>query len=257
MAGKPGREVIRQMQRGFWTGVVHGGLLGAAFLLLASLLLPVGAPLVVPGAVPGESPSGSGNGDIAMPAAPDRPAAAAVELPVGSEFARGGDIAPVLPAPLASRSERPSQSEAPAVVAPAAEPAPIALSEPVGRPEAPATDGGLSPAALPGPEESPAIRRPEQIAPPAVAALPGFAAQSTPDRAAVTPSSAAPPAMMPPAVTPPADAAPNPPAIAAIPAPVVVPPQPLPPAAAPLMPAPALDLSLPPDLSDLRLLERN
>lgn len=235
------------MQRGFWTGVVHGGLLGAAFLLLASLLLPVGAPLVVPGAVPGESPSESGNGDIAMPAVPDRPAAAAVELPVGSEFARGGDIAPVLPAPLASRSERPSQSEAPAVVAPAAEPAPIALSEPVGRPEAPAADGGLSPATLPGAEESPAIRRPEQIAPPSVAALPGFAAQSAPDRAAVTPSS----------VTPPTDAAPNPPAIAAIPAPVVAPPQPLPPAAAPLMPAPALDLSLPPDLSDLRLLERN
>ncbi|TGN37681.1 hypothetical protein E4L95_22345, partial [Paracoccus liaowanqingii] len=69
------------MARGFLTGLVHGGILGAVVLAGLSLLapLPVANPAlgVASEAVEARDPLSMG-------------------LPAGSEFGRGGDIAPRL-----------------------------------------------------------------------------------------------------------------------------------------------------------------
>lgn len=178
------------MARGFWTGAVHGAALGAAGLALVSLLAPMPRP-----------------GD----AAPD---ADAVGLPVGSEFGRGGDVAPRLPADV---SETVRQSEPMAVRAPVAEPAPVRTPADNARPEAPAGSDGPVQTSPDATGEAPALDLPA-------------APQATPtESAAPRPDMAAAPDSLPASPEGAGNVVPDPPAL----------------------PQPSLDLSLPPDLSDL------
>lgn len=192
------------MARGFWTGLLHGGVLSAGALILLALVLPLPVEQGA-GILPDPQPESvetsalpvvpEAQPDTVMPAAPTldeaagadqpaaqemaekpdvaiepkeegAPAATALDLPVGSEFARGGDVAPRLPEPLATPSPRLDQSEAPAVTAPAAEPAPITVTGDARRPEAAtAGDGpGLTPPEIeeiaPVPHVSPASQSP-------------------------------------------------------------------------------------------------
>lgn len=146
------------MAGGFWTGLTHGGLAGAGLLAVLALALPLpdegaarrgdapAAPLAAADTAPDIA-------DSVQPSPPAdgsaRPRVGAVDLPVGSEFARGGDIAPVLPAPLSQSPARQGQAEAPAVSAPAAEPAPVAVTTDAIRPDA---DRRGAPATPPAPD---------------------------------------------------------------------------------------------------------
>lgn len=205
------------MARGFWTGVVHGGLLSAAALAGLSLLAPVpwrnqtapapkaqseAAPKAQPDAQPEAAPAIAATPEPAvtppadqavpsdqassaetMPAeTPDAPLAAAVDLPVGSEFGRGGDVAPRLPAPLAVPAARMDQTEAPAVSAPAAEPAPVAITGPVERPEARMPGGNLTPTPMPEGEAAPDFARPSVLDAPSLVTTPDMAGASDPDQ---------------------------------------------------------------------------
>ncbi|TJZ93925.1 hypothetical protein FA743_01215 [Paracoccus gahaiensis] len=213
------------MARGFLTGLVHGGILGAVALAGLSLLapLPVANPAlgVASEAVEARDPLSMG-------------------LPAGSEFGRGGDIAPRLPAP---RSAAPREARDPvAVPAPRIEPAPLTIRDANLRPEIAAEGQGPAPtppgeaegaAGLTLPGLASATRREEvQAAPlpdpgPGRDALPRIAVDSaTPEHAPERRN----------------DPQPTTPA---------------PQTSTPGLPAPALDLSLPPDLTDLRRLERN
>lgn len=251
-----------------------------------------------------------GGGDQANDdqAAQTQPDAAAVDLPVGSEFGRGGDVTPRLPDPLTPPGGRMDLSDAPAVSAPAAEPAPVAITDTGERPDTldAASDPGQSAPEAGG--DAPDLARPGALEAPSVAKAPSFGQADRPDTA---PSPAA-PAEAPedtdgatsvdaddaPVDTRPGDATPtadaddpvessqvsaetvgetdtpddssDPAPAAADPAPPAVTveqnlveapetevAEPSDPAIAPGLPAPALDLSLPPDLSDLRLLERD
>lgn len=180
------------MARGFLAGVLLGGLAGAGALAALSLLTPLPRGGVAP---------------------------LSVGLPVGSEFGRGGDLAPRLPAPNAAGPRVDSRPAA--VPAPAGEPAPAAVTQGSARPEALADD-----------------RIPAQDPPPATDDAPGL---TLPQAAPRTQLRAPQPVTGParddtPLIAPDSAAAPE---------------------ARPAMPAPALDLSLPPDLTDLRRLERN
>lgn len=210
------------MARGFLTGLVQGGILGAVALAGLSLLapLPVANPAlgVASGAVEARDPL-------------------SMALPAGSEFGRGGDMAPRLPA---QRSAAPREAREPvAVPAPRTEPAPLAIRDDNLRPEIAAEGQGPTPSppgeaegasllTLPGAasatrrEDSPAV----PLADPGAGrdALPRIAVDSvTPEPAPLRPND----------------------------------PQPTPSTPTPGLPVPALDLSLPPDLTDLRRLERN
>ncbi len=256
---KTGTGKKGQMARGFWTGFLHGGLVGVAALAALSLAAPLPRPLPGPDAEVGPQPAQASDlptaadtlatpkvaetsplpqaneaeeavadppaeapqADAPVADAPpaDAPVAGAVDLPVGSEFGRGGDGAPSLPAPLAS--ERPSVAEAPAVMAPTSEPAPVAITMPDPRPQpAGDQDGPVQNAPTAG-EDAPQLDRPAMLARPGIPALPGRAAAEGPDAA---------PSM-----------------------PLDLPGTP----SAPGLPAPVLDLSLPPDLSDLQGLSRD
>lgn len=281
------------MARGFWTGVVHGGLLCVASLAVLSLLAPgpqgtvPGGPAVAPGAGssedvaaadsptapqvatadPAVTPPTAATPQDSVPGATetgeteqatDRPRGLEVDLPVGSEFGRGGDIAPLRPAPLAVIDDRMGQSEAPAVSAPAAEPSPVALTAPTERPraEAPGEDLRLS-----APEQSdaaPQFDRPGTLSSPDRPQAPQMAGLGAPDRLPATPPAEA--VLATPSEAAPdrdekADGAPARPAAPGVtrPAPVATPQ----PAIAPRLPSPSLDLSTPPDLSDLRGLAGN
>ena len=194
------------MARGFWTGLLHGGVLSAAALAVLAILVPVSAPPVTepespdPAAAvdagppadpaptdPAPVPTSAASqpefaADPAPPAATDRPGserpeAPSVDLPVGSEFARGGDIPPQLPAPLSRLPDRMGQADAPAVSAPAAEPAPVAVTADDARPET--SDTGSIRAASEGPEavEGADVTRPEALGLPELPSLPGFAGE--------------------------------------------------------------------------------
>lgn len=212
------------MARGFWTGLFHGGVVGIAALAALSLAAPLPQPEPAPAAEPAPEP---------RPVEPrpnpvkpqsarqpgDTPQAGAVDLPVGSEFGRGGDLAPSLPAPLTQ--DRPAQAEAPAVMAPTSEPVPVAVTIPDPRPQpAGEQDGPVQTAPAAG-EDAPDLARPAALAQPVASAAPRRAMADGPDAA---------PAM--PLDLPGANPAPG-------------------------LPAPALDLSLPPDLSDLQGLSRD
>ncbi|WP_378944367.1 hypothetical protein [Paracoccus sp. R86501] len=199
------------MARGILTGAVHGALLGAVALAGLSLLAPLPQPdgtapvLTVPD--DGATPSGR------------------MDLPVGSEFGRAGDVAPRAPTPIRpTDSDR--ASEPVAVTAPVAEPAPR-----------PVTDDNARPDALAG-DRIPAQSQPAPADAAPELQLPGVAADA--------PMSRSLPGL---AVDAPQDSLPS---LAAIPDAQDALPDP-----APAMPAPGLDLSLPPDLTDLRKMERN
>lgn len=193
---KTGTGMKGHMARGFWTGLLHGGAVSIAALAALSLAAPV-------------------------PQAERDPVAEAVDLPVGSEFGRGGDVVPRVPAPLAPG--RPDGAEAPAVAAPASEPAPVAVTaaEPRPRP-AGEGDGPVQGAPAAG-EDAPRLDRPAALPQPAAPAAPGRTVADAPDAV--------------PSIPPDRPAAPPP--------------------ATPALSAPALDLSLPPDLSDLQGLSRD
>ncbi|MDQ1899277.1 hypothetical protein RAH32_02310 [Paracoccus sp. WLY502] len=223
------------MARGFWTGLLHGGVVGIAALAVLSLAAPVPQPEPAtpqPAELQSAEPQQVEPQPIEpQPAEPqppeprrsepqpdDAPQAGEVDLPVGSEFGRGGDAAPRLPAPLVS--ERPALSETPAVIAPPSEPAPPAVTEAEPRPQPTGEQDGPVQAAPDAGENAPQLERPALLAQPSLPAVPGRAMADAPDAA---------PAM----------------------------PLDLPGAAAPDLPAPTLDLSLPPDLTDLQGLSRD
>lgn len=268
------------MAGGFIRGLVHG--------TAVSLVALAGLSLMAPG--PARSPDrASADGDAASsvpgtdqpakavmepgpiavetgaaPAAPvedDRDGrreapGAVLDVPVGSEFGRAGDLPPRIPASVSGGGPAP---EAPRPVPqPRSEPAPVAATGARDRPEAAADaaapaqpgmalqDGGLGVSLpSPAPQDGPGSR---DLAP---SALPGPSEDRAPQLQSV----------MPPTVTTPG---PNVPAAAPAAAPATgvtgealsdeggrggV--------AIPRLHAPAIDLSLPPDLGDLRRLERN
>lgn len=207
------------MARGFLTGLVHGGVLSAAVLAAAALLMPpphvADEPEVAVAPEPEPVPE-------PVPADP-APRPDVVGLPIGSEFGRGTDEAPVVPEPGVALDR---DSRAPAAVpAPASEAAPVARTRDNIRPDT-AADGRL----------------PRQAQPPA-----GEAAPSLDIFTDATALSRSQPSTVPPmAVEAPQDDLPAVTWTEAV-APVAV----------PALAAPSLDLSLPPDLTDLRRMERN
>ncbi|WP_410219003.1 hypothetical protein [Paracoccus sp. (in: a-proteobacteria)] len=213
------------MAREFLTGTLHGGLLGVAALAGLSLLLPVGQEVSHPVAV-APAPVVPQAAPAERPAMPAGPEAGSVGLPVGSEFGRGGDLAPRLPEP-ANAAPRPGSEGPAAVPAPAAESAPAAMAGDTARPELLVEDRMTAPSEPEAGEDAPGLALPD-----ASAAAP--AARDVPQ----APAALAPDAGQ--------DALPE---VAPEPASDVP--------AAPSLPAPGLDLSLPPDLTDLRQLERN
>lgn len=274
------------MAGGFLKGLMHGGLLGVVALAGLSMLLPlpgaqdrdggaepkVSAAASVPAAAdptpaapaPGPEsvapertapepaalePAASAQDpapavDLPGGAAPD---ADAVGLPVGSEFGRGGDVAPRLPAPQ-SASPR-ALGDPVAVPAPAAEPAPVALTADKVRPETLADDRMPAQTLPQDGGAAPGLTLP-QTAPGSAAGSDALRAVPLPDQG---PGQDAAPLILPATddETPGGDVTPTnaPEADADAPPPDAPP--------APGLPSPALDLSLPPDLTDLRRLERN
>ena len=219
----------------------------------------------------------------ALADAPDAPAAAVLPLPVGSEFARGTDIQPSVPQPLQAPAPA-MQAGPPVAVLPTAEPAPAlaaalssaAADQPAAppreaaapaSPQAPApvadepdlphapTPEAAIPVPPPGKVLTPALdRRPELAGPPDFTA--GGAGQSEPSAAipnaptdAPDPVAAAPAATALNAVGAEADAAAPDRAAPAT--------ENSAPVTAPALPSPGLDLSTPPDLTDLRAMERD
>lgn len=190
-----------------------------------------------------ESVTEEGTAEPATAEDESQPQATAIDLPVGSDFGRGGDASPQLPAPLASSpSER---SEPSAVSAPASEPAPVAVTGAELPPEAVVPGSELSQSETPETEEGLGFGLPSSQSAPDAPEAPGKVRASGQDS---LPASA-------PAET-----------IAAQP-----PEEELRPAnssdasvaeseqetTVPDLPSPALDLSTPPDLSDLRALQRD
>lgn len=248
---KTGRDTKGHMARGFWRGLFHGGVASVAAVAALSLAVPLQqpeparepgvarpvpmpqpAPVLEP--VPELTPEPTSVPRPAPSAARpvDSPVAGAVDLPVGSEFGRGGDVVPRLPAPLAV--ERPAQPEAPAVAAPTSEPAPVAVTAADPRPEpAGGRDGPVQTAPVLG-EDAPALDRPDALARRATANQPNRLPSVRVDA--------------PLAVRPEPEPEPEPEPVRA---PVATP------TPSPGLPAPMPDLSLPPDLSDLQGLARD
>ena len=228
------------MAGGFWTGLTHGGLVGAGLLAMLALALPLpdegaasrgddpAAPLGAADTVPGAAPAIADSvQDAPIADGSARPRVGAVDLPVGSEFARGGDIAPVLPAPLSQSPARQGQSEAPAVSAPAAEPAPVAVTTDAIRPDA---DRQGAPATPPAPDAVEGV----DLLRPGNTQRPAFMQAGSPGRAEADDLPASGPIASNPLDQPPAPG-----------------PTPAPPGSGDRT-APIFDLSLPPALSDLR-----
>lgn len=158
------------MARGFAAGLVHGALICGAGLAVLSLIAPqpqrqvetaalqvpdappllpdVPAP-TVPEVVQQAAPSADTAADTAAAAplpADTSPATQTLSLPAGAEFARGSDVAPQIPAPMAAVALRPGAL--PAVVAPRDETAPAAAdtsAQPEARGDAPAAPVMQSP----------------------------------------------------------------------------------------------------------------
>lgn len=232
----------------------------------------------------------------------EAPVASAVDLPVGSEFGRGGDHLPNLPTPLDAPQASMGQTEAPGVIAPAAEPAPVTIAVNDARPEA--ADGAPSALATDDAEEAPEFAQPDVFAAPSAPAAPELAApelsgaaqpDSAPDmsafsgvadtfsaviendpdvavqviepaeQAAIRPSEQAEAIALPDAMPEPAPAAEpevatEPEAVVAVPQSPDQGPRGDVPAASPAASPAAttsLDLSLPPDITELRNMERD
>lgn len=199
------------MARGILTGVVHGALLSVVALAGLSLLapLPRDANQPAPMAVPDRDATPSGQ----------------MDLPVGSEFGRAGDLAPQAPAPIRT-DDSDRMPEPVAVPLPRAEPAPT-----------PVTDDNIRPETLAG-DRMPAQAQPAPFDPAPGLQLPGAAADAPMARNL--------PGLAPDA---PQDSLPELSASSAATDDAMDP--------APPLPSPGLDLSLPPDLTDLRKMERN
>ncbi|SNT71664.1 hypothetical protein [Paracoccus seriniphilus] len=250
------------MARGFWTGLGHGAALSAGLLAVMSVVIPMSdenntneTPAGIASRPDEAADSADANAarpapsETAAPPAADAPLAGAVDLPVGSEFGRGDDIAPRQPAPLAAPSARSGPRDAPAVAAPAAEPAPVAITGDNERPQT--QDDPRQPAQITasGSSEGPELTRPAALDSPVLNVAPQMAISAeqdqTPETRFVFEERPAPEEPKPVA----AATAPRQPAAS--------------PAVedgaerAPAMPSPGLDLSLPPDLSDLRSLGRD
>ncbi|WP_265502537.1 hypothetical protein [Paracoccus beibuensis] len=236
------------MARGFLAGLVHGGLLSVAALAGLSLLAPLPrqpepvpavdeaptdpAPAVEPEPVEAQPdvPALAPADAAPLPSAPGETASVGtapepetLDLPAGSEFGRAGDLLPVLPvpggaAPRAELAEPPAAPTQDAGTVP-----PIATGDPV-RPETEADTRG--PALPQSGEDAPALT------------LPSPSSRSVPRDAPATLSAPAPDVAQ--------DALPH-----------VAPEAAASPEGAPRLPSPALDLSLPPDLTDIRRLERD
>lgn len=240
------------MARGFWTGLLHGGIVGVLAVAALSLAVPLprdsgqkdpvgdaplapvpqaapvgGQPAVAETSVgsvePGYPPTPADASPDPVPArpAPDAPAAAAVDLPVGSEFGRGGDAVPVMPAPLAAT--RPDPVRPAVVVAPESEPAPVAAAPADRRPRPDAHNDGPVQLAPDMAEDLPQIEAAVAPSRPSAPVAPGRAAADAPDAAPALPADLLPARDRAPVAEPPSPAG-----------------------------APAPDLSLPPDLSDLQ-----
>ncbi len=214
---KTGAGMKGHMARGFWTGLLHGGVVSIAAVAALSLAAPV--PQGEPEPVAEPAPATPQPAPAPRPS--DAPQAEAVDLPVGSEFGRGGDVAPLRPAPLAPG--RPDQAEAPAVAAPTSEPAPVAVTAAEPRPKPSGEGDGPVQGPPAAGEDAPQLDRPAALPQPVALVAPGRTVADTPDAAPSVP------------LDQPAASAP----------------------ATPGLPAPALDLSLPPDLSDLQGLARD
>ena len=179
------------MARGFLAGAATGGLIGVVVLAGLSLSVPL---------------------------APQDHDALSVGMPIGSEFGRGGDVSPTLPAPSAASLR---DAATPAAV-------PASQDEP-----APVTNDTMRPSL------QPTDRMPAQALPDMGGDAPGLTLQGD---APVTVTGPAPQ----PVIRAAQDGLPR-----------IAPSDDAPPDRVPAMPAPALDLSLPPDLTDLRRMERN
>lgn len=195
------------MARGILTGVVHGALVGAVVLTGLSLLAPLPADNRSQPMAKGDvTPSGQ------------------MELPVGSEFGRAGDIAPRAPSPInGGNSDR--VTEPAAVPAPRAEPAPRLITDDNARPETLTGDRMPSQSQPATFDPVPDVQLPAAAGDaPMARSLPGFAVDA--------PQDSLPQLSRDPDDTGAQDSTPR-------------------------LPAPGLDLSLPPDLTDLRKMERN
>lgn len=220
------------MAGSFWSGLLQGSVICVVALAGLSLVTPRPQDVSRPEPVAAPPPQDQG----------DRPAASAIDLPAGSEFGRGGDLPPQSPRPLATPADRLDQTEAPAVAPPEAEPAPLAVSDPVSRPHADdgigADQGPAQPAIATGEAQADFDRPAATVAP----AMPdGPSAPRAADRD-VLPGTY-------PVAAPVTSATPI--------APLPASPLPVAPGQTPGLPRPALDLSTPPDLSDLKELDRN
>ncbi len=178
------------MARGFAKGLFQGAILCGAALAALSLALPMSdsvTPVESATRPATDAATGSGSG----------PAAASMELPVGSEFARADDMEPVSPAPL-TRPEMAGLGDAAQVTAPSDESAPQLATATAGRPdtaiEAPGAPIALSPLResldLPNPPQDEApipVAPPGRVVTPALDRMPE-AASREPDIAAVKPA---------------------------------------------------------------------
>lgn len=222
------------MAGGFFRGLVHGAAAAAVMIVAGWLVRPLSEPPA--DALPDPHPTApEAQPAISAPAlAEGGPALGTLDVPVGSEFGRSGDLPPRLPAPVSGTAALPAP--APAIAPPAAEPAPVA-----------ATGGSARPEAAPDPD-APLHGQPVPVADGPALDLPGAEGASPPDRPAAPQStSRAPRDEAPVAPAPPNPAPVSPPTAGPLAEPVAI----------PRLYAPALDLSLPPDLSDLRRLERD
>lgn len=265
-----------RMAGGFFWGFIQGAVLSGVALAGLSLMRPVEAPpragagAEAPEARPADptpTPVSEPRADPDAGTAARGPAADRLDLPVGSEFGRAGDLPPLVPG-SASGSAPARSGAAPAIAAPEADAgaaprldAPTALPETLpdaGAPAQPAPDAGGDSPALALPEDRPAV-----AAPAAAPALPALQQGSAPDDGPRLPAPDLAPDAAPavPAAAP-GDDLPEAPApeqggqVQRTPA-QTSPAQTSPAPTSPPLPSPALDLSLPPDLSDLRRLERN
>jgi hypothetical protein len=214
---KTSADAKGHMARGFWTGLLHGGVISIAAVAVLSLAAPLPRPEAELAVEP--TPQAAPVEPGPAPQAGDAPQAGSVDLPLGSEFGRGGDAAPRLPTPLTA--ERPIPAEAPAVMAPASEPAPVAVTAAEPRPQPAGGQDGPVQAAPDTGEDAPQLDRPAVLTQPSLPAAP--------DRAMAADAPDAAPAM----------------------------PLDLPGRTTPGPAVPTLDLSLPPDLSDLQGLPRD
>lgn len=233
------------MARGFAAGFGVGAVICGTGLVALSLALPVPNPVVAPAAAPTVT----------------GPQVDAIEVPAGSEFARGVDEAPVAPAELAPARVN-AVGDAPAVARPADEAAPRQGGDNDPRPDTRVDAPSALVAELPQPDAidlpaMPALPAPIPVAPPGRVEVPGLdRVPNSPAPAKPSGSDKAPEAMpQPEAPAPVADRVPD------HAAPKVVTPAQEP--AAPQAPAtsatsaPGLDLSTPPSLHQLRLFDRN